>query len=256
MEPNVTPNLTDVVLFCFLLFLLLDGWRQGIFKSAIGPIIFIFCAILGIIYFDLTQNFIKAIFMTTVATMILNVIFLIMFTLGQRSVDQTYRDYSPLLSRILGGLINMAWQGCILFIIVFLITIAPFQIYGLSKIQNNIQQSYGYFFLVKKGINELPAMQRVVTAFSIFGNSDEMQKLSSTPEFQYFFSNPKVQSLLQDQVFMKYVQKKNIPKIISNPKIWDIFKDDALMETFGKLAGKIYSLNLPSTSPAMPKTNR
>lgn len=254
MKPHIPPNTTDIVLFCFLLFFFLDGWRKGFFKSAIGPITFVFCSLIGIIYFDLTQNFVKAIFITAVATMIINIIILIIFTLGQRSVDPAYRDYSPRLGRLLGSVTNMTWQGCILFIIAFLVTVAPFQVYGLNKIQTNIQQSYSYFFLARE-LNELPAMQKIITAFSIFENSDQMQQLSTTQEFQYFFSNPKVQSLLQDEIFMKDLKERNIPKIMSNPRILDVFKDNTLMENFGKLAGKVYSLDRPAPRQEILGTN-
>jgi|SRR3989338_2689605 len=243
--PTPTLNIVDIFLFCFLLFFLLDGWRKGFLKSVLGPLIFIVCSIGGMIYFDLTQNFVKAILLTTSTSMFLTIVLLILFNLGKRSVDPTYRDYSPLLGRFLGSIVNVFWQGAILFIIVFLIPLAPLQIFGLNKMQSRIQQSFCYSYITAK-LSEVPAVKGVITAFSIFENPDAMQELSSTQEFQNFFSNKKVQLLVNDENFMEKVRRRDMSKILGDPRILDIFGDDYLMDNFGQLAKKIYLKNLPA----------
>jgi hypothetical protein len=238
------PTSTDIIIFCFLLFFLLDGWRKSLFKSAIGPFVFLICSIFGIIYFDLTQNAVKAIFYTGLATTIITGIIFVLFSVGKRSVDPTYRNYSPIFNRILGSIINLAWQGMVLFVILFIVVSAPIYVYGFQKVQNNIRSSLSYSF-IGASLSQIPMLQRIVTAFSVFQNAHQMQRLSSTEEFRQFFLNEKIQALLRDEAFMESVEKKDFAKIMGNTKIMEIFSDDELMSTFNRLAKRIYSMDFP-----------
>ena len=120
---------------------------------------------------------------------------------------------------------------------------APLKIRWFNQVRDSIQQSFSYFFLAEKILAKAPVVEKTVTAFSILENPDLMQRLSSTSEFRNFFLNEKVQSLLADEAFMESVRERNIPKLLSNPKILEIFQDDHLMENFGRLAARIYSLD-------------
>lgn len=246
----VPPNKTDVVVLCFMLFFLLDGWRKGFMRSAIGPLTLLLCMVLGIIYFDLTSNFIKTILFVSAGTTILTIIASILLTLSRNSIDPNYRDYTPFLSHLLGSAVNMAWQGSIFLIIFLLIPLAPLQVYNvpaLVNVQTKIKQSLCYFYIVQTGLSQIPALQRIVIAFSILQDPDQMQRVSSTVEFQQFFSDKKVKALVKDDEFMASIKRKDFSKIVANPKILEIFDDDDLMEDFTKLAKRVYALDLPQS---------
>lgn len=238
------PTLTDVVMICFLLFFALDGWRQSFFKSALGPVIFFFCSLFGIIFFDLTQNAVKAVLYTFASSTVINFIVLSLLMLSKRTVDPSYQDYSPVVTRMMGSIVNAAWQGLVLMIILFFIALAPLHIYGLKGVQENIQNSLSFTW-IKHNFSKVPVLQRIVTAFSIFKDPAQMQTLSSTEEFRQFFMTPKVQALINDPAFMRQVQDKNYAEIAANPKVLAVLDDNALMDNFNRLAMKMYSFNVP-----------
>lgn len=214
--------------------------------------IFALCSIFGVFYFDLTQNAVKATLYTSVATTILTAIVSIILSMVNRSVDPNYRDYSPMYMRILGSMFNLAWQGLILVIIVFIIAIAPLQMYGFIKVQDNVRQSVSYSY-IKDGLSKISALQKIVTAFSVFQDPNQMQVLSATEEFQKFFSDKKVQDLLEDEAFMQQVNNKDFSKIIANRRVLEILDDNHLMNDFNQLAKKIYALGLPQEKQPQPK---
>ena len=132
----------------------------------------------------------------------------------------------------------------LLFVILLLIALAPLQVYGFNHIQENVQNSLSFSW-VRSVLAKIPALQKIITAFSIFDDPDQMQALSTTDEFRQFFLNKKVQSLLKDETFMEYVHNQNFSKILANPQVLEILDDNSLMTSFNRLAQKVYSLDLP-----------
>ncbi|MDZ4243259.1 MAG: CvpA family protein, partial [Candidatus Omnitrophota bacterium] len=141
---------TDIVLLCLFLFFLLNGWRRGFLRTILAPLCLLICTVIGVFIYDLTHNIVKAAAFVSVGTLVATLLAHILLGMAKRTVDPNYRDYCIWYSRLLGSLFGLAWEGGITVLIVISLTLAPMKLYGIEKVQDDVQRSFAFSLMEKK----------------------------------------------------------------------------------------------------------
>jgi hypothetical protein len=238
-------SLTDIVVLVLMAFFFWRGWHSGLLRAFLGPICFGICLIIGVIHFDLTNNIMTALMIVGLGTWGLSTLLRLSLFIARRGIPKDHKNYVFGGSRLLGGIVSVFWAGSITLIILFVLAILPIPIAKFAEIQKDIHSSYTYGLLNNYVLYKNPATQKTVMALYILQDPVQMQKLSTLPEFQSFFSDPKIQDLLLDTEIVKLIEKKDAAHLIAHPKVKAIITDDGLMGKLFRLSKTLYSGKTP-----------
>jgi hypothetical protein len=244
---------TDIVMLCFLTFSFLTGWHNGLFRTILGPLSILLCAIAAIIYYDVSHNLIMSLLIASVGSIALALIFKIFFMFARSTVDKNYRNTTFIGSRLLGGLLNMSWKAALLSVVLILTTLLPGQLFQLRRIQDDVKQSVSYQLIQKYAFRKAPQSQNIIETLKVLQDPERLRRMSDTPEYQEFYSDEQLQSLITDEQIAEQIRNKDISGLMSNPKILDLMQNEELLEKFGRLSKKIYDTEAENeaTNPAV-----
>ncbi|HPB68094.1 MAG TPA: CvpA family protein [Candidatus Omnitrophota bacterium] len=227
---------TDYGIVLAGLILFFSGYRNGLCRTLSGPVAFLLCCVGAVIYYDITGNILYALMIASIGTLLLSMAFRLVLMIGKSTIGKTGNDTTILLSRILGGLVNLAWRGSLLFGILFLVTLIPFNALNLGTIKNDINGSVSFSILNRFVLNRIPQTKKIKQAFRVLENPKKLQTLSMDPEYKALLSDPKVKDITEDQEIQKLINKQDYLKLLSHPKIKSLMKDDTLLEKIARLS--------------------
>ena len=230
-----------------ILFFLI-GFRKGLFRTLIGPLSLLLCSVAAVIYYDITANVLNTLMIAFIGTIILSLVFRMIFIIGKSTVGKTGEDTTLLFSRILGGLLNLIWKWSILFGMLFLLTLIPFNALNLGTIKNDINGSVSFRLLNRLVLSRIPQTKRIKQAFRVLENPKKLQTLSSSPEYRDLMADPKVKALTEDKEIQALVDKQDYVKLLSHPKIKALLKDDELLSKLTRLSESLYRDNTAEKS--------
>lgn len=234
-------NTFDIVYISLLAFFFYRGWIKGFLKSCIGPACLAFWVIIGILNYDLNENIISASTITIVGSLVTSFIVHLALFFGTQTVHEQHRNYVFFGSRIIGGILNTAWNGIIIACISMLISLMPSNFLGLTSAQESIQKSISYNKFYNYLINPFPAVKNVHITIAILKNHRLLQKYKGTSEYDAVFSDPKIQYITQNSEIMKKIYSKDAISLLKNPHIYKILQDEFLMIKISNLSKKVFT---------------
>ncbi|MFA5260555.1 MAG: CvpA family protein [Candidatus Omnitrophota bacterium] len=217
-----------------------SGFRKGLCRTLVGPLSLVLCSIAAIIYYDITGNILNALIIALIGTVILSLSFRLVLIIGKSTIGKTGENTTLLLSRVLGGIVNLAWKWSILFGILFLLTLIPFNALNLGTIKNDINGSISFSLLNQIVLSRIPQTKNIKQAFRILENPQKLQTLSTRPEYKELMSDPKVKAITEDKEIQTLMDNQDYIKLLSHPKIKSLLKDDKLMEKLARLSESFY----------------
>ncbi len=196
-----------------------------------------------------------AVFIATGGTLILTVTLNILLALGMATVNKEYRGKVFPLSRILGSVVNVVWQGNIVFLTILLLSTLPIDDKRMDALRTQVPESKMMNFYKETIINRDVRFQAVVKSLGTLRDPDEVAQIAHTPEFEAFRKQPKLQKFINDPDVIQAMESKNGLKLIGNPSLRELLTDDSAMMSFTSLAQMVYQKNfkdLAETSEKKP----
>ncbi len=236
--------LLDKIIIAILFFFFLSGWLRGFLKSMIGPVSFLLCFISAVIFYDLNRNILMAVLIATVGTIALAITFNVLLALGLSTVHKEFRGKTFLLSRLLGSLINIFWQGNIFFVFIIIFSTLPINNQKFESIQKQITESKIVSFYYEKVVNRDNRIKAVLASFLAIKDPNQMQLISNTKEFTNFYNHAKVQKFLNDPQVIDALAAKDSVALLSNPALKELVIDDDAMYNLTILAQMVYTQKL------------
>ena len=237
-------GLTDLTVSLILLFYAANGWRKGFFRTLLGPLAFLVCFIGGHIYFLKTYNFWISSLIVVLGPFLLTITLSIFLNIWNRHLD---RGLSPfILSRLLAAAAGIVWGGCFVVLGLVILMILPIHFQKWEKIRGDIAHSYSYKMIEKFIKDKIPHLEGIESAFDASQDSEKFSELKQTPEFQAVYTDPKMNAILSDETTARQIKDKDIPGLLTNPKIIAAWQDLEvakkilrLQETMEKRAVKV-----------------
>ncbi|HOY09231.1 MAG TPA: CvpA family protein [Candidatus Omnitrophota bacterium] len=221
----------------------ISGFRRGLCRVLIGPIALALCSITAIIYYDITGNILNALIIAFIGTMILSLAFRLVLIIGKSTIGKTGKSTTLVLSRVLGGVVNLAWKWGVLFGILFLLTLIPFNALNLGTVKDDINGSVSFSLLNQIVLSRIPQTQKIKQAFRVLENPKKLQALSTRPECKELMSDPKIKGITEDQEIQTLMDNQDYIKLLSHPKIKALLKDDNLMEKLTRFSESFFREN-------------
>jgi hypothetical protein len=234
-------NSFDIIYIMLLAFFFFRGWIRGMLHAIIGPACLAFWTVIGIINYDLTENIIKAITITIVGSFLTSAAIHLLLFIGRRSVHKDHRGYVFIGSRLLGGILNVGWNGLLTAFLAITLTLMPLNFLGLKNAQKNIETSATYAKFYTYLISPFPTIRNVLITVSVFKNYSILKRYKDTPEYQAVFSHPKIQQLINNPDLMKKFYSKDSLSLLKDPYIRDLIQDQDLITNISNLGKRIYT---------------
>ncbi len=165
---------------------------------------------------------------------------------GVRKLFNREDDISP-LSRLLGGIISMAWSGSYFILMMLLVVMIPFKNPKFVKFKESLKNSKTYQlakFYIGDNVSLFSNLEKISSAIE---NPEMMKEISNSKKFQKLITDSKVQSLYDDPEIQQLVNEKNYSALITNPKVQEMMKDKKLMMEFIKIINEHASKELSSS---------
>lgn len=248
--------LLDKIIIVLLCLFFLTGWLRGFLKSLIGPASFLFCFISAVIFYDLNRNILMATFIATIGTIALTITLNILLMASLTTVNKEFRGKAFLVSRILGSVINILWQGNIMFVTIILLSALPIHNEKFVTLQNQAAESKILAHYYQRMIYPDNRLTAITTSLAMMRDPQKMQIIASTPEFAAFYADPKVQDFVNDPQVMSAMETQNSLKLIQSASLRALVTDDTAMYQFTRLTTTIYRRNLKSIGEINAEENK
>lgn len=233
-------NIFDIIYFLLLGFFFFRGWKKGFFHSLVGPACLAFWFIIGVMNYDLNDNIIKSVMITIIGSFFSALLIHFLLFLGHRSVQTPHRDYVFIVSRLLGGILNMGWNGLLAAFIAIILSLMPTNFLGLGNAQKAIEKSISYTKFYKHLICPFPGIRNLLITISVFKNHKILEDYKDTYEYKQVFSHPKIQMLVQNLPLMKKFYSQDAFFLLGNADVRSILSDDDLIFKISNLGKRIY----------------
>ncbi len=231
----------DNIVLVFLILSFYSGWRKGLLRALVTPVSFLLSIGASMVYFDMHENIFIAFLVVTLGTPLLSFTCKILFFFARLTIDKEYRDHIFWLSRILGGVVKVAWRGTLVGIILTLLTLIPVNFPYVEDMTKSITTSRSYALSSYYVLEKITYLQNVYLTLKAFYNPLEIQQFSSSREFKEYFNDEKIQFLLKDPELQEAVKTKNYLQIVGNSSVRDVFTNDELMKKLARLYKKVYA---------------
>ena len=245
---------TDHIILGALLLLFLKGWFQGFLKTLLGPAALIIGCAMGFVYYQKTQSLAMSLLISITSPFILTILISLILKFWHKAVNNNAP--LPLISRLLGSLISVAWGGSYLAILLILIGIIPIRFGWFEKIQKNVTTSTSYALLAQWSGGRLSTTSLDMKRISeIYRDPAAFKKFQSTKEFEDLIGDERLKELFSDEKTAEQLRSQNLSQLLSNPKIQAVLQDKELLKKVFALNKKIMEEGLETTPAEEPKAN-
>lgn len=187
-----------------------------------------------------------ATFIATIGTIALTITLNVLLVTSLSTVNKEFRGKAFLVSRILGSIINILWQGNIMFIMIILLSALPMHNEKFEKLQNQAAESKILTHYYQKIIYPDNRLTAITMSLAMLRDPQKMQIIADTPEFATFYADPKVQEFINDPQVMEARETQNSLKLIQCASLRELVTNDASMYQLTRLTTTIYRRNLKS----------
>ncbi len=168
----------------------------------------------------------------------------VLLALALTTVNKEFRGKTFFVSRILGSLVNIFWQGNIFFVSLIVFSALPIKNEKLEDYQRQITESKIVAYYEERIIAPDNRLKAVVASFATLRDPSQMQMITSTEEFTTFYADPKVQKFLNDPQVIDALAAKDSLKLIKNSSLRDLVTDDNAMYSLTRVARMVYRKKL------------
>ena len=230
-------TITDYIIGIVVVLSTCSGWRRGFLRSILGPFSLVVCSIFSFVYFQKTHNLFLSLFIGIAGPLLLNILLALLLGVWKKTAP----DDNPLnlSSRILGALFNLSWNAGILILLLVWILLIPGNIFGLTKIQNDVRRSLVFSVLNQFAPNHFAPVDHFQNTWRVLNAPAERKIIESSPEYQALSQDEKIQSILADQDLITQIRRGEMAKVLSNPKIQEILQDPELIKKIFALESSI-----------------
>ncbi|MCA9398352.1 MAG: hypothetical protein KC618_01295, partial [Candidatus Omnitrophica bacterium] len=147
-------------------------------------------------------------------------------------------------TQFLAGLINASWKGGLFLVVLFLIVNVQLKLPYLSRIQNNIIESYTYATIYKVAGNKIPVISMDTENIkTIVEDPQKFQQLQSTESYKKLMDNQKIKDLYSDEDITRLAAEKNFVELIKNPKVQNLMQDKEILKDVFLLMKDIHNIS-------------
>ena len=229
---------TDYIVLFVLFISFLLGFLNGFFKTVIGPISIILGWIIGVTFYYKTDRLITSLIISIAIPIIIKVLFFFFYRPKKQRKNAVKKFY--LVGRLAGGSFSLFWYGSITCLLLVIITLLPIEKNWYKTIKDSVTQSTSYSLINRIAGDKIKEFsQNNTNIFEIFQNEETLEKTKDTSEFKDIMNHKKIKALFKDEESVKQLEDKDFASLISNPKIMEIIKDNALIKKFLSLNKKM-----------------
>lgn len=237
-------TLFDKIITAALCIFFISGWVRGFLKSLIGPVSFLCCFISAVIFYDLNRNILMATVIATAGTLAMALTLNILLMIALSTVNKELRGKTFFISRLLGSVINVVWQGNIFLVFIMLFSLLPLNNEKLENIQKQVSDSKIAAWYHQQVISRDNRLEAVMLSFSTLKNPAQLRAIAQTKTFEEFYRKEKVQNFLNDPQVIDALAAKDSIRLINNKSLRDLITDDETMFALTRVVRKIYQDNL------------
>lgn len=223
-------TITDYILLIVTAVSACNGWRRGFLRSLAGPLSLVVCSIFSFLYFQKTHNLLLSLLLGALGPFLLNIILSSFLGIWQKTANEN-KPISP-SSRILGGFFNGSWNICILILFLILILLTPANLFGLTKVRNDISHSLTFSFLNQFMPDHRPLLDHFPNTARVFQDPLKLKAVESSQEYQDLMHDDKIQNILSDKNLIEQIRQGEVAKVLNNPKIQEVSQDQELIKKF------------------------
>ena len=171
--------------------------KKGFFRCILGPFALGASLLVAHLHYQRYEDVLMALGISILGPFCINLGFGIIFKL----LESSKRDeqISPLsyVSRTLGGIFSLSWQGAIAVMAMILLLYIPFNIPKLDAVQENIQGSFIYEIINSYTGKKLPEQTLNVGALQeAMKNPETVERVQKSESFQNVMANARMQEIL------------------------------------------------------------
>lgn len=168
----------------------------------------------------------------------------VLLALALTTVNKEFRGKTFFVSRILGSLVNILWQGNIFLVFLIVFRSLPIQNEKFENYQSQIAESKIVAYYEEKIITPDNRLKAVVASLETLRDPSQMQMITNTEEFSTFYKDPKVQKFLNDPQVIDALAAKDSLKLVQNTSLRDLVTDDNAMYSLTRVARMVYRKKL------------
>ena len=219
--------LTDIFVLLCVIYFAIKGWNKGIWRSLMGPLSFLISFVLSQFFFRRVPDLMTSILILMIGPLVFSVLFAIIIHFWETHV--TLKEDPSTISRWLGGFWGIVWGMTVVMISLTALAIFSKHIFRSSIINDNIAHSYSYPYVEKFIKNKFPIVSGLESLMIISQDPEQFRDLQTNPQFRSVYRHPKIQEMITDKKTTQQIQRKDLIKLLENPKIIDIWRDEELM---------------------------
>jgi hypothetical protein len=231
---------TDIIVSCLLFIFFYTGWRKGLFRVILGPLSLIIASFFALLEYDLSRDLFKALSIVAIGTIGLSLTGHLFLFVCRRTTDQKFRGQTFILSRLLGGALNVAWKGFILAILFWAIVSFPLNVGIFKTAKEDINRSRTLSIFNTTVLPYIPTMKKFLNTTEILVSPSRLPAITQTREYKEFVGEKDVAAILADEGIKKMVEQKNYIQLMANPKVKNFLQNKESIEKLGRLTRRIY----------------
>lgn len=231
-----TFNQADIAVLLIALYFTCLGWVQGVLPFALALLAFAISGQIAFAVFQTTQNILDSLKILLLLSFLLPVAAWGGLWLWNKTVIKSYRC-AP-LSHWLGAAIGLGWGSFFALVLMVLFVLTPVDKPFLKNAKKISQRSYVYTFAERHFLSRYPIYR---TFQSLDGDPVrvpdpsapsilDLRKSISQKDLEAIRQDEKLQGLLADEEIQQLVEKKDFGGLMSNPKVQNLLKDKVFVE--------------------------
>ncbi|MFH1360516.1 MAG: CvpA family protein [Candidatus Omnitrophota bacterium] len=237
----------DAIVALILFFFAFIGFMKGFLGTFLGPFFFVICLVGGLSYFFLAPqaNFLSAFLIMFFGPLLLSIVFLILKILWPKRTKGV--RIVSLMSRCLGAFFNLTWGAFLTAMTLLFIVMIPLNFGIFQNLKQQVMSSTSYVLTERFMKNRALSVINFENVLEASKDPQKVKAIQSTPEFQAFYQDKRIQEILSDDNARRQFEEKNIPQLLSNPKVAELLKDRELMKKVVNLSNLLAQDKIPST---------
>lgn len=224
-------TLVDSVIIGVLVFYFWRGWSKGFFRSLLGPLTLAMALGYAFFYFQRTQNFLISIGICVLGPLVLSLALQAVYVLFKQAGHEPGRQQASheLQDRMLGGLVNMVWMGCMILLCLAMFVSIPLKMPFLEEARRAVLSSRIFDMVLA---HRLPFLSKDFRPVDLEGDRAYMDTLQKSPEYQQLMNDPKTKTLFSDPQIQEKIENRDVAGLLSDPLVQEVMKDPQLIQKF------------------------
>ncbi|MFP4472634.1 MAG: CvpA family protein [Candidatus Omnitrophota bacterium] len=221
-------NIVDGVVLGLCAVYAFFGWRKGLARTLIGPVVLFLCLYLAWGYWQRGGDWRLVMTISVLGPLVLTFLLGMMLTLlSQGENGEEQKMMSP-LNRTLGALTNTAWNGALVIAAVVFFALIPLRFESLLSFRETVRESLIFQAVGRPIEKRFPQISRLGDPSRM--SAEDFQDVQKTDEFQQLMNDERLQQLFQDPVIQEKLRSRDVAGLIEDQRIKEIIQDRALLK--------------------------